>query len=118
MRAAIVWIERQQHAPRIDGACIVAQTLAVDRPELRQHLDLGRRVERHLGLPLEYPGQLLEVFGALVKPGERGQRFGVRCGRWSRTSCQRSMQISGFLTRSVASLAISRNLAAAAGARR
>src|SRR6185437_9342994 len=42
LRAPIVRIEREEHAPGVDRAFVVVQTLAVDGAELRQHLDLRR----------------------------------------------------------------------------
>ncbi len=77
LRFAIVRIEREERAPRADRAFVVVQTIAVDRSELVEDLDLLRGVVGDLRLLLEDRGELVELFAALVENGERRQRFGI-----------------------------------------
>ena len=77
LRFAIVRVELEERAPRGDGAFVVVEAVAVDRAELREDLDLLRRVVRDLGPSLEHADELVERLGALVESGESAQGFGV-----------------------------------------
>ena len=46
LRLAIVRVDREERAPRVDRALVVVQTIAVDRAELREDLDLLARCRR------------------------------------------------------------------------
>ena len=46
LRFAIVRVEREERAPRVDGAFVVVQPIAVDGAELREDLDLAGRRRR------------------------------------------------------------------------
>ncbi len=78
LRLAIVRVEREERAPRGDRALVVVQTIAVDRSELVEDLDLLRGVVGDLGLLLEDRRELVELLAALVEHRERGERLGVR----------------------------------------
>jgi hypothetical protein len=67
LRLAVVRIDREQSAPRVDGAFVVVQAVAIDRSELRVDLDLGRVVVGDLGLLLEDVDELVEVLASLVE---------------------------------------------------
>ena len=79
LRLAILRVQREELAPRLDGGRVVVEPLAVERAELAEEHLLRLGVEGAVDLLLEDAGERLPVLGALVQARE-----GVRGPRGSR----------------------------------